>query len=303
MERLHVSPVCCAALRDAVQRLSGLLQGGQFGPFEIRVEGAGPDDLTGLVVSSGQVVVLPASHLASLDYQSLVVAVPRRLQPRPVLASAPEHADRLARELRRDPSAYDPRDLFAGLPQGSRIAVSGLSDETFARWLRPDVEVECFETRADDVFARLRESSLDAMIADESELQGEVLPACPHRFLQEPWLSEPGQGASIVVASREDEELTVLLKALEHRNSRIEIESEIRLQNICRMESLHVLRARARCEGDRLGLRAVLLAVDLSWTVEAQRQGEVTRSGASRLARRVARDLSDQLTQSEMPRE
>jgi len=291
-----------AVTRHAARQLQGLLQAHRLGAVEIRVDDPGCVESTGLLVSPGQLVVLAAGRLPTLDHQSLVIAVPRRLEPQPVLVYAAQHADRLASQLRDKPDTYDPRDLFAGLPEGARVAVPGPGEASLACWLRPDMEVELFETPAQDVFVRLQESLVDAMIADACELDPKLLSACPHRLLREPWLSEVGQGASIVVASREDESLTVLLKSVEHRSSRIEVECEVRLQTLCRVTSPHALRARARSEGDRLSLRAALILRDSRWAVQAKRQGEFTRSGAGRLARQVARDLSDQVAQSSLLR-
>ena len=99
----------------------------------------------------------------------------------------------------------------------------------------------------------------------------------------------------MVVGSAEDEDIKPLLHALDHRDSRLEVEGEMQLQVLFYEDEGVTLRARARREGERLVLTAALLAEDAQWAVRAQRRGEATRVGAERLARRLARDLRDQL--------
>jgi len=212
-----------------------------------------------------------------------------------VLIYAAEHGDGLARQLAEEPSTYEPTDLFAGVPSGARLAVAGMSEGALARWLRPDIYTEVMSAGASSALSRLTSGSLDVLIADTSEIDSEFLDACPHRLLRDPWITAPGQGGAMVVGSAEDEDIKPLLHALEHRDSRLEVEGEMQLQVLFHQDEGVTLRARARREGDRLVITAALLAEDAQWAVRAQRRGEATRVGAERLARRLARDLRDQL--------
>ena len=290
MSPLRVSVSRTSAAQRLLPQLLSFLDQHRFGQVEVDA-----DEMPVGELEVGRLMLLPVSSLLSLEHDSLVSAVPRRSPPQDVLVYAAEHGDRLARRFAEEPSRYDPSDLFADVPPGARLALVGKGEAALACWLRPDVLCEAVGDEVQSAFARLRSGSLDVLIAAVSELDGELLDASPHRLLRDPWITAPGQGGWMVVCSTADEELKPLLLALEHRNSRLEIEAEMQLQVLFSDDAGKVLRARAQREGDRLLLTAALLAADAEWAVRAHRRGEATRVGAARLARGLARDLRDQL--------
>ncbi len=290
MSSLRVSVSKASAAQRLLPQLLSFLDLHRFGQVEVDAE-----EMPVGEVEVGRLILLPVSSLLALEHDSLVSAVPRRSPPQDALVYAAEHGTELARQFAEEPSRYDPSDIFAGMPPGARLALAGTSDAALVRWLRPDVQCEPVGDEVQAAFARLESGSLDAVIAAVSELDDELLNACPHRLLREPWITAPGQGGWMVVCSAVDEELQPLLRALEHRNSRLEVEAEMQLQVLFCDDAAMVLRARAHREGDRLELTAALLATNAEWAVRAHRRGEATRVGAARLARRLARDLRDQL--------
>ena len=239
------------------------------------------------------IAVVPVAQLLRLDGEIVVAAVAQRGDPRDALALGHEPAERLAEQLREHPETFEPRDLFAALPQGSRVGLAGDPSAALLHRLRPDLVAEDCRGNLRAALQALDDASLDAVVADAWSFDELGLGQRVHRYLSAPWLAAPGQGALALLARAGDEAAILATRAIEHRGSRLEVETEMAVAGMLGLSAANVVRARASREGNRLGLEAMLLAGDGSWAVRSQRQAEATRSGCVRLARRVARDLLD----------
>jgi hydroxymethylbilane synthase len=262
---------------------------------EIEVESVLLDEplIAALSRSLCDIAVVPVAQLLTLDEGVVVAAVAQRGDPRDALALGHEHGERLAEQLREHPESFEPRSLFAALPQGARVGLAGDPTAALLHRLRPDLLEKDCHGDLHAALGALDDASLDAVVADAWSFDQLGLPQRVHRYLGPPWLAAPGQGALALLARSGDEAVILATRSIEHRTSRLEVETEMALAGLLGLSASSVVRARATREGNRLGLEAMLLERDGGWAVRSERQAEATRSGCVRLARRVARDLVD----------
>jgi len=237
--------------------------------------------------------IAAVSSLGVLPEGLVVAAVPRRAVPRDVLLLSEEHGQRFGQQLRQQPESFEPRALFAALPAAARVGVAGNDAAALLRRLRPDLHVELPKCDAEIGLEALGSGLCDAVIVDASRVPDLDSQPWVYRYLAEPWLTAPGQGACALIARAGEEQSMLAAQAVEHRASRLEVEAEMALSVVLVRAEASVLRALATREGDRLRLEALLLGADGNWAARSQRRAEATRNGCLRLARRVARDLSD----------
>ena len=295
MQRLLISVSPIAASKQVVSWLLGCFHDREYLRLTVDVEELEADSSYPVEMSKGHLLILPARHSRDSAPAAIVAAVPRRLLPTDLLIYSADHGARLLRELQRQRSLHDPKQPFAILPQRARLGVNDLSAAALVRWFRSDLDVAVVAESAPTALAPLNSGALDALVVDESLVDRDLLATRPHRVLHSPWITAPAHGAVMVLCSAEDEMLTSLLRTLEHRDSRLEVEAELQLQALLGSNHDLLLRAAAHREGDRLQLDGAVLVEAADGMFRARRNGEATRAGASRVARQVARDLLDQV--------
>jgi len=274
------------ALVDRLRRAHGASPS-----FEIRTLSTPVAD----AVLAGEVDVglVTVAELGPLPEGLVVAAVLQRADARDGLVLAADHEQRIAAMLRDQPEQFEPRDQFAALPSGSRVGSVGARHSAMLRGLRPDLVSEELEADPLAAVAALQGEGLDAVIVDCLSLDSLEPGVRIHRRLKPPWMPVPGQGVLVLLARAGEAEIVIAVQPGDHRGSRIEVEAEMTLLQLLADSVPLLVRAHASREGERLRLAAMLLAPDGSWAVRGERQAEATRTGAVRLARRVARDLLD----------
>jgi hydroxymethylbilane synthase len=220
-----------------------------------------------------------------------VIAVPPRANPADALVLREEHRARVAEQI--GSVDFDPRDNFAFLPQGAVVGTSSVRRGAQLRRTRPDVEIKDIRGNVPTRLRKVDEGQYDATLLACAGLQRLGLGERIDRELAAPWVSAPGQGAIGVEGRADDVQALELLRQIEHRPTRIEVEAErtvlAALEGGCSLP----LGVSATASSSALSLIALVVQPDGSRWLRAERRGEATLQGARRLGRIVARDLID----------
>jgi hydroxymethylbilane synthase len=195
------------------------------------------------------------------------------------------------------PEREDPRDALvaprartlAALPAGARVGTSSLRRGAQLRALRPDLRIEVVRG---NVETRLRKASeeLDAVVLAHAGLRRLGLAEhVTYVFSPEEMLPAVAQGALALQARADDAATLARLGALEHADTRVQVEAErgflARIQGGCQVP----VAAHAALEGELLRVRALVASIDGSRIVRAERTGP--RAGARALGEAVAEEL------------
>ncbi len=218
-------------------------------------------------------------------------AVPKRADARDALVLRSDHRAAWVDRLTSLPEAGP--DAFGGVPRGGVLGTSSVRRAAQARRLRPDLEIRDVRGNVDTRLRKLEEEGYDALLLACAGLDrlgwGERVAS----RLSSPWLGAAGQGALGIQARAGDYDTLVALQSLEHKPTRLEVESEravlAALEGGCSVP----LAAQATLDGARISLAARVLSLDGSEEAKSRRRGEATREGAQRLGRQVARELVD----------
>jgi hydroxymethylbilane synthase len=133
------------------------------------------------------------------------------------------------------PMREDPRDALisakgaklADLPGAARIGTSSLRRKAQLQLVRPDLNIVEIRGNVGTRIEKMRRLNLDAIILAYSGLKRLGLQDIVTEVLDpQVMLPAAGQGALAVESRRDDEELIKLVKAIEDRNTRIEVEAE-----------------------------------------------------------------------------
>ena len=220
-----------------------------------------------------------------------VVAVPVRADSRDALVLRADHREAMAAALAA--GELDPRDNFAFVPEGAVVGTSSVRRRAQLLQTRPDLKVRDVRGNVDTRLRKLDEGRYDAILLACAGLDRLGLGERVDRRLAAPWVSAPGQGAIGVEGRTDDAEALELLRQLEHRPTRVEVEAErtvlAALEGGCSLP----LGVHGVVSSSNLTLTALVLAPDGGRSLRAVRDGEATPTGARRLGRVVARDLID----------
>lgn len=215
-----------------------LAQVGGKGLFVKEIETALLEGRIDLAVHSMKDV--PADILQGL----CIGAVPERENPQDVLIS------------RNGNSLED-------LPAGAHVGSSSLRRGAQVRHLRPDISVRPLRGNLDTRIRKLETEGLDAIIVAAAGVKRLGLEARITQYLPETiMLPAIGQGALGIEIRENDEVLTNLTAPLDHRETRLTVESERaflqRLEGGCQVP----IAARARLAGEQLELTGLVAEVD-----------------------------------------
>jgi hydroxymethylbilane synthase len=153
-----------------------------------------------------------------------IAAIPRRASAHDVCVLHPELRGRVARD------EHDGR-RWSFLPQGARVGTSSLRRRAQLLYSRPDLEILDIRGNIDTRLRKLVSDRFDAIILAAAGLErlnlnasGEYSPL--FALHGDSFIAAPGQGALAIEARGGDEAVLEVLRALEHRNTRVEIEAE-----------------------------------------------------------------------------
>lgn len=214
-----------------------------------------------------------------------VVAVPVRADARDALVLRPDHLAAAVEGL------ADSRLGVELVPAGGVVGTSSVRRIAQMRRLRPDVTCKDVRGNVPTRLRKLDEGGYDALLLACAGLDRLELGRRITRRLDEAWVGAPGQGAIGIEGRAADAEVLELVRPIEHRPTRIEVEAErtvlAALEGGCSVP----LAATAVASSTVLTIEALVLAPDGSDAVRVHRRGESTLQGARRLGRIVAREL------------
>ncbi len=183
------------------------------------------------------------------------------------LPAAPDRATKIRAYLPR----ADPRDCLVlrvpgrlkSLPRGARIGSSSLRRRAQLLAVRPDAEVVPIRGNIGTRLESLRTGGLDGIVLAAAGLRrlglsdrvSEYWPASV-------WLPAPGQGAIAIEARVGDRSADRVLRAIDHRPTRLAVEAERAVVRTLGGDCELPLGAFARIRGGAVDLRAALFSSD-----------------------------------------
>ncbi len=184
------------------------------------------------------------------------------------------------------------------LPKGARLGSSSLRRGAQVRHVRPDVTVHPLRGNLDTRIRKLETEDLDAIIVAAAGVKRLGLKAYITEYLPEAiMLPAIGQGA-LAIETRDDDDSTLrLIAPLDHRETRLAVESEraflARLEGGCQVP----IAGRAKIVGDELELTGLVAEVDGSVLLRETIRGRVDQSEklgvelANRLLKKGGREI------------
>jgi len=165
---------------------------------------------------------------------------------------------------------------FEDLPRGARIGSSSLRRGAQVRHVRPDVTVHPLRGNLDTRIRKLETEGLDAIIVAAAGVKRLGLEARITEYLPEAiMLPAIGQGALAIEIREDDGSTQHLIAPLDHRETRLAVESERaflrRLEGGCQVP----IAARAKFVGDGLELTGLVAEVDGSILLRETIRGPV----------------------------
>jgi hydroxymethylbilane synthase len=179
---------------------------------------------------------------------------------------------------------------FDGLPQGAVVGTSSLRRRSQALYRRPDLRLRDLRGNVETRLRKLAEQDLDAIILAQAGLERLGLAGEITEILDPSWmLPAVGQGALGMECRADDPATRALLDPLDDAPTRQAVLAERALLRGLGGGCLVPVGASAAVRGDRLELRAAVLAPDGSRRVRGEVAGPAGE--AEDLGRRLAEDL------------
>jgi len=214
-----------------------------------------------------------------------VVAVPIRADSRDALVLRPDHVAAAADALGAVRSGVEL------LPEGAVVGTSSVRRIAQLRRLRPDVICRDVRGNVPTRLRKLDDGGYDALLLACAGLDRLGSGDRITYRLDGVWVGAPGQGAIGIEGRADDEAVLELVRPIEHRPTRVEVEAERTVLGVLEGGCSVPLAASATASATALTIEAVVLASDGSDAVRVERRGEATLLGARRLGRIVAREL------------
>jgi hydroxymethylbilane synthase len=188
------------------------------------------------------------------------------------IGSVPERENPLDVLIARNVSSFEE------LPKGARIGSSSLRRGAQVLHARPDMTVHPLRGNLDTRIRKLETEGLDAIILAAAGVRRLGMEARITEYLAETIMVPAiGQGA-LAIEIREDDQATKdLVASLDHRETRLAVESERaflgRLEGGCQVP----IAAHARVQGDRIETTGLVAEVDGSIILRQTVEGSVDR--------------------------
>lgn len=167
---------------------------------------------------------------------------------------------------------------FAALPEGARLGSSSLRRGAQLRHARPDITVHPLRGNLDTRIRKLETEGLDAVVLAAAGVRRLGLEAHITEYLAESiMLPAIGQGALSIEIREDDEETRRLVGSLDHRETRVAVESEraflARLEGGCQVP----IAAHAKVDADTVELAGLVAEVDGSVLLRENVKGRAGR--------------------------
>jgi len=165
---------------------------------------------------------------------------------------------------------------FAALPKGARLGSSSLRRGAQLRHARADITVHPLRGNLDTRIRKLDTEGLDAIVLAAAGVRRLGLEAHITEYLPESiMLPAIGQGALSIEIREDDGETRRLVGSLDHRETRVAVESEraflMRLEGGCQVP----IAAHAEVHGDTVELAGLVAEVDGSLLLRQNMKGRV----------------------------
>ena len=165
---------------------------------------------------------------------------------------------------------------FKDLPDGARVGSSSLRRGAQVRHVRPDISVHPLRGNLDTRIRKLETEGLDAIVLAAAGVRRLGLEARITEYLPEAiMLPAIGQGALAIEMRQDDDATRDLIAPLDHRKTRLAVESEraflSRLEGGCQVP----IAAHARIVGDNVDLAGLVAEVDGSLLLRERIKGPV----------------------------
>jgi len=192
----------------------------------------------------------------------------------------------------------DPRDVFicptaaslGALPRGASIGSSSPRRRALLARLRPDVKLVNLRGNVETRLRKIAEGEADATVLALAGLKRLGLESKvasildPHVFLP-----AAGQGAIVIESRRDDDRITALVAAIDHKPTEIAMAAErgflALLDGSCRTP----IAAHCKVEADGIHLRGMIVSPDGQEAYETERRGAA--SNAATMGADAAREL------------
>ena len=190
---------------------------------------------------------------------------------------------------------------FEELPHGAVIGTSSIRRARQLRWLRPDLVIEEWRGNVQTRLRKLGESDRVAgiLLAQAGlerlgyDLAAGVLEYAPWKFqvasLGGHLLPAIGQGAIALQSRADREEVTAILKRIDHAATHVAVRAERELQRLLAGDCGLPVGVRTTIRGDRLHMRAILFGA------ESEPPKEAEAEGATDAPERVAEEIFGRL--------
>ena len=165
---------------------------------------------------------------------------------------------------------------FAALPEGARLGSSSLRRGAQILHARADITVHPLRGNLDTRIRKLETEGLDAIVLAAAGVRRLGLEAHITEYLPENiMLPAIGQGALSIEIREDDQETRRLVGSLDHRETRVAVESEraflMRLEGGCQVP----IAAHAKVHGDTVELAGLVAEVDGSLLLRQDMKGRV----------------------------
>jgi hydroxymethylbilane synthase len=165
---------------------------------------------------------------------------------------------------------------FAALPEGARLGSSSLRRGAQILHARADITVHPLRGNLDTRIRKLETEGLDAIVLAAAGVRRLGLEAHITEYLSESiMLPAIGQGALSIEIREDDGETRRLVGSLDHRETRVAVESEraflMRLEGGCQVP----IAAHAKVHGDTVELAGLVAEVDGSLLLRQNMKGRV----------------------------
>jgi hydroxymethylbilane synthase len=188
------------------------------------------------------------------------------------IGSVPERENPLDVLIARTAKSFD------ALPKGARIGSSSLRRGAQVQHARPDMTVHPLRGNLDTRIRKLETEKLDAIILAAAGVRRLGMKDLITEYLPESiMLPAIGQGALAIEVREDDQEIQGLVKTLDHRETRLAVESERAFLNRVEGGCQVPVAAHAKVHGDRIEVTGLIAELDGSAVLRQKVEGPLAR--------------------------
>lgn len=212
--------------------------------------------------------------------------VPSRLVENLTLACVPK------RESANDIFISQHGKTLENIEPGAIIGTSSLRRAVQITRKRPDLIVKPIRGNIETRIKKIDESNYNAIVLAQAGISRLGLDVKFSNLPIKEFFPSPGQGAIAIVARANDSETISMLKKIEDKNTRIEIESERTLSNFVESGCRFPVGAYAKSNGENLSLQVMAFSVDGKKSLHVEKTGD--KNNPKGLGKMVGEELVKQ---------